>query len=109
METSQMWFTEVKEIVIYRQEIQDLSTLANPPVLTNIQGVVGVPGLVDYEVFLHQDKIEDTAQVTLLIGQNYEFFLGPDISVVMTLVWDKEYGQYIPAIVPDNVQVFYDS
>ena len=97
-----MWSTEVKEIVIYRQMIQD-------PVLTNIQGVVGVPGLVDYEVFLHQDKIEDTAQVTLLIGQNYEFFLGPDISVVMTLVWDKEYGQYIPAIVPDNVQVFYDS
>merc|ERR1719239_326831 len=37
METSQMWSTEVKEIVIYRQEIQDLSTLANPPVLTNIQ------------------------------------------------------------------------
>ena len=97
-----MWSTEVKEIVIYRQMIQD-------PVLTNIQGVVGVPGLVDYEVFLHQDKIGGTAQVTLLIGQNYEFFLGPDISVVMTLVWDKDYNQYIPAIVPDNVQVSYDS
>ena len=104
---SQMWSTQVKEIVIYRQVIQDTSTLAAPPALTNIQGIVGVPGFVDYEVFLHQDKIEDTAQVTLLIGQNYEFHLGPGISVVMTLVWDDQYVQFIPAILPDNVQVSY--
>ena len=100
-----MWSTQIKEIVIYRQVLPEVSTGPGLPALTEIQGIVGVPGLVDYEVFLHQDKTGDVAQVTLLIGQNYEFALGPDISVAMTLVWDEVYGQYIPAVVPDNVQV----
>ena len=91
--------------MIYRQVLPEVLINPGPPALTEIQGIVGVPGLVDYEVFLHQDKTEDVAQVTLIIGQNYEFALGPDISVAMTLVWDELYGQFIPAIVPDNVQV----
>ena len=43
--------------------------------------------------------------MTLLIAQNYKFDLGPDMSVVVTLVLNPEYGQFIPAIVPENVQV----
>ena len=106
MDVSEMWSTQIKEIVIYRQIFHtEASINPGPPALTQIQGLVGVPGMKDYEVFLHQDKTKDVAQVTLLIGQNYEFALGPDISVAMTLVWDEVYGQFIPAVVPDNVQV----
>ena len=101
-----MWSTQIKEIVIYRQIFPEVSiNPGSPPTLDEIQGIVGVPGMSDYEVFLHQDKTEDVAQVTLIIGQNYEFALSSDISMAMTLVWDELYGQYIPAIVPDNVQV----
>ena len=110
MAVSEMWSTQIKEIVIYRQ-IHPLEESANPgflPTLDEIQGIVGVPGMSDYEVFLHQDKTSPVqAQVTLIIGQNYEFALGPDISVAMTLVWDEVYGQFIPAVVPDNVQVYH--
>ena len=95
--------SQIKEILVFHQvlspEDKDL------PSLTKIPEIVGAPGLVNYEVFLHEDKIEDTAQVTLLVAQNYKFELGPDISVVVTLVWDPVYSQFIPAIVPDNVQV----
>lgn len=93
--------SQIKEILVFHQvlspEDKDL------PSLTKIPEIVGAPGLVNYEVFLHEDKIEDAAQVTLLVAQNYKFELGPDISVVVTLVWDPVYGQFIPSFVPDNV------
>ena len=102
LEASDIWMSHIKEILVFHQvlspEDKDL------PSLTKIPKIVGAPGLVDYEVFLHEDKIEDAAQVTLLVAQNYKFELGPDISVVVTLVWDPVYSQFIPAIVPDNVQ-----
>ena len=98
-----MWMSEIKEILVYRQEV--IPGDVAKPALTTVPEIVGAPGLVDYEVFIHEDKAEDAAQVTLLIAQNYKFDLGPDILVVVTLVFDPEYSQFIPAIVPDNVQV----
>lgn len=98
-----MWMSDIKEIVVYHQVYTPGDS--SLPSLTEVPEIVGAPGLVDYEVFLHEDKTEGVAQVTLLVAQNYKFDLGPDISVVVTLVWDHGFAQYIPAIVPDNVQV----
>ena len=100
-----MWMSDIKEIVVYHQVYKPEDS--SPPSMAEVPEIVGAPGLVDYEVFLHEDKTEAAAQVTLLVAQNYKFDLGPDISVVVTLVWDPAYGQFIPAIVPDNVQVEY--
>ena len=91
-----------KEILIFHQEC-DGDRFSNLPSLTKVPEIVGAPGLVDYEVLLHEDKIEDAAQVTLFVAQNYKFENRPDISVVVTLVWDQVYGQFIPFIVPDSV------
>ena len=99
-----MWMSDIKEIVVYHQVHTPGD--GSLPSLTEVPEIVGAPGLVDYEVFLHEDKTEGAAQVTLLVAQNYKFDLGPDISVVVTLVWDHGFAQFIPAIVPDNVQVW---
>ena len=62
-----MWSTQIKEIVIYRQVLPEVLINPGPPALTEIQGIVGVPGLVDYEVFLHQNNTEDVGHsITLL-------------------------------------------
>jgi len=102
LKVSVMWMSDIKEIVVYHQVYKPED--GSPPSMAEVPEIVGAPGLVDYEVFLHEDKTEAAAQVTLLVAQNYKFDLGPDISVVVTLVWDPAYGQFIPAIVPDNVQ-----
>ena len=46
-------------------------------------------------------------QVILLLGQNYHYDLGPDVSMVVALSLDTAGSspRYIPAILPDNVQV----
>ena len=100
-----MWMNRNKEVLIFRQEFDGdrFSFFSNLPSLTKVPEIVGAPGLVDYEVFLHEDKIEDAAQITLFVAQNYKFEHRPDISVVVTLVWDPLYGQFIPSFVPDNV------
>ena len=43
----------------------------------------------------------------LLLGQNYHYDLGPDVSMVVALSLDTAGSspRYIPAILPDNVQV----
>ena len=42
--------------MIYRQVLPEVTINPGPPALSEIQGIVGVPGLVDYEVFLHQNE-----------------------------------------------------
>ena len=61
---SQMWMSTIKEILVYHQE---LNTTVTKPALTKVPEIVGAPGLVDYEAFLHRDNVDDAAQVTLLI------------------------------------------
>ena len=62
-----MWSTQIKEIVIYRQVLPEVSSNPGLPALTEIQGIVGVPGLVDYEVFLQQNDTADVGHsITLL-------------------------------------------
>ena len=59
-----MWMSTIKEILVYHQE---LNTTVTKPALTKVPEIVGAPGLVDYEAFLHRDNVDDAAQVTLLI------------------------------------------
>ena len=68
MDVSEMWSTQIKEIVIYRQIFHtEASINPGPPALTQIQGLVGVPGMKDYEVFLHPNDTEDVGHsITLL-------------------------------------------
>ena len=98
-----MWTRKSKEILIFHQEFDGDRFFSNLPSLPKVPEIVGAPGLVDYDVFLHEDKIEDAAQITLFVAQNYKFENRSDISVVVTLVWDPVYGQFIPSIVPDSV------
>ena len=68
---------------------------------------VTVPGLADLDVFLFQQTAVYNPQVVLLLAQNINYDLGPDLSVLLSLMYDTENNQYIPAIMPDNVQVLF--
>ena len=66
---------------------------------------ITVPGLADLDVSLFQQTAVYNPQVVLLLAQNINYDLGPDLSVLLSLMYDTENNQYIPAIMPDNVQV----
>ena len=101
-----IWTDSSSEVWIYEQEM-----LLDSDVVTPVTGMsvtmdpITVPGLADLDVFLFQQTAVYNPQVVLLLAQNINYDLGPDLSVLLSLMYDTENNQYIPAIMPDNVQV----
>ena len=90
---------------IYEQEL-DSNNVVTPSQGMDIKMTpIMVPGLADLEVFLFQQTAVYSPQVVLLLAQNINNDLFPDVSVLLSLMFDTANNQYIPAIMPDNVQV----
>ena len=101
-----IWTDSSSEVWIYEQEMSLDSDVVTPVTGMSITMVpITVPGLADLDVFLFQQTAVYNPQVVLLLAQNINYDLGPDLSVLLSLMYDTENNQYIPAIMPDNVQV----
>ena len=68
---------------------------------------ITVPGLADLDVFLFHQTAVYNPQVVLILAQNINYDLGPDLSVLLSLMYDTDNNQYVRAIMPDNVQVLF--
>merc|ERR1712112_736081 len=84
-----IWTDSSSEVWIYEQEMALDSDVVTPVTGMSITMVpITVPGLADLDVFLFQQTAVYNPQVVLLLS----------------LMYDTENNQYIPAIMPDNVQ-----
>ena len=101
-----IWTDSSSEVWIYEQDMALDSDVVTPVTGMSItMDPITVPGLADLDVFLFHQTAVYNPQVVLLLAQNINYDLGPDLSVLLSLMYDTDNNQYIRAIMPDNVQV----